>query len=225
LAEAGARIVTVTDPVAEAAVLIVRAIESADRSRGSARLAIPGGSAAAAVGRIRLGLAPGVWRRLRLTWVDERCVPFGHADSNRGSAHRAGLLDPDDPPAVDRALVLDGETPDASRTRAEAALLLDFGGAIDVALLGMGEDGHIASLFPGHAVLSERALVALVRDSPKPPAERVTLTLPALRTATTSVLIVTGEAKRDAVTRLAQGDRRLPATLLGNIVVMTDIAI
>jgi 6-phosphogluconolactonase len=225
LAEAGARFVTVADPVAEAALLILRAIESSDRRSGTARLAIPGGSAAAAVGRIRQGLAPGVWRRLRLTWVDERCVPSGHADSNRGSAHRAGLLDPADPPAIDLALVLDGETPDASRARAEAALLRDFGGAIDVALLGMGEDGHIASLFPAHAVLSDRALVALVRDSPKPPAERVTLTLPALRTATTSVLIVTGEAKRKALTRLAHGDRGLPATLLGDIVVVTDIAI
>jgi len=221
LVEASARIVTVADPVGEATAIVVGAIENADRSSGSARLAISGGSATAAVGPIRRALASGVWQRLRLTWADERCVPFAAADSNRGASHRAFVV----PPGKELALFLDGETPDRARTRAEASFLRDFGGALDVALLGMGEDGHVASLFPGHAALSARGLVAMVKDSPKPPPWRITLTLSALRTATTTVLLVVGETKRRAVTRLAHGDRSLPAAMLPGAVVVTDLAI
>jgi 6-phosphogluconolactonase len=225
LADRGVRIVTVADPLSEAARLLARAIERADRSSGSARLAISGGSAAAALGPARHDLAPGVWKRIRLVWADERCVPFDHPDSNRGSAYRAGLNDPADPPAIDLALFLDDETPDAARARVTGALRRDFAGGIDVALLGMGEDGHIASLFPGHAALEDQALVAVVTSSPKPPPLRVTLTLAALGTARATVLLVTGGAKRDAVERLARGDARLPAARLGNVAVVTDIAI
>lgn len=225
MVEAGARIVTTADPLGEATRRIARAIETADASSGSARLAIPGGSAAMAVGRLRRALGPGVWQRLRLTWADERCVPFAHADSNRGSAYGSRQMDPADPPGIELVLFADGETPDAARARAEKTFLRDFGGAIDVALLGMGEDGHVASLFPGHAALGETGLVAVVRGSPKPPDERVTLTLPALRTATTLLLLVTGEKKREALRRIAAGDGSVPAAMLGGVVVVTDLAI
>jgi 6-phosphogluconolactonase len=225
LADANAQIVTTADPIGEAAGMIVRALEQADRFSGSARIAIPGGSAAIAIGRVRRDLDPGAWRRLRLTWVDERCVPFDHDESNRGSAHRSRLLDPATPPGIELALFADGETPDAARARAEAGLARDFGGAIDVALLGMGDDGHVASIFPGHRALSARGLVAVEPRSPKPPAVRMTLTLPTLRTAPTVVLIVTGETKREALGRLATGDPTVPATLLGHAVVFTDLRI
>jgi 6-phosphogluconolactonase len=225
LAESGVRIVTVADPAEQAARRVARAIERADGSSGSARLAVPGGSAAIALGRVRADLAPGVWNRVRLTWVDERCVPFAHPDSNRGSAHRAGLVDPNDPPAIELALFLDGERPDAALARVRDALSRDFGGGIDVALIGMGDDGHIASLFPGHAALSDRELVAVVHDSPKPPADRVTLTLPMLRTARATVLLAVGEAKRAAISRLAGCDAAMPAALLGDVVVVTDLEI
>ncbi|NNL66442.1 MAG: 6-phosphogluconolactonase, partial [Myxococcales bacterium] len=85
-----------------------------------------------------------------------------------------------------------------------------------------GEDGHVASLFPGRAV-PRGASVAFVADSPKPPAERVTLTRALLESARTSVLVAAGEAKRAALERLLTGDPELPAQGLPGLVVVTDL--
>ena len=85
------RLVCADDPIDEAGALLADAVEVVDRSRGATRLAIPGGSALAALGaaRRRLGDA---WSRVLLTWVDERCVALAHEESNRGAAYRAGFL-------------------------------------------------------------------------------------------------------------------------------------
>jgi 6-phosphogluconolactonase len=83
-------------------------------------------------------------------------------------------------------------------------------------LLGMGPDGHTCSLFPGHPVLDVReAPVAPVRGSPKPPPERVTLTLPVVRDARFTLLLTTGESKRDALAAALAGDQSIPLALLG----------
>ncbi len=219
------RIVASEDPVAEAARLVAAALTEIDAAAGAARLAIPGGSALAAVGPLRRRLAPEAWRRLRLTWVDERCVPFDHRDSNRGQANRSGQLDPATPTGVELPLFLDGEAPAAACERVAGALRRDFAGALDALLLGMGEDGHIASLFPGHPALEARGLVTVVPDSPKPPPVRLTLTVPALRTARVAVLLATGEGKRPALESLARGQARLPAAALGDVdlTIVTDL--
>lgn len=88
---------------------------------------------------------------------------------------------------------------------------------LDLALLGLGEDGHTASLFPGHAeVLDESGALCLpVHDAPKPPPERVTLSLPVLRAARHCLLLATGSGKAAAVTSVLAGpDPRIPASLL-----------
>lgn len=197
------------DPVFVAGELLVAALERCERPR----LAIPGGSAVRALA----GLGP-LWPSIRLTWVDERCVPVGHPDSNRGEARRAGLLGP---AAFELPLYLDGEGPEAACERVRAGLQGQFESALDVALLGMGEDGHVASLFPGRRIDGER--VAAVRDSPKPPAERITLTLPMLQTARSVVLLAAGQAKRAALMRLLDGDTQLPASGLGSVTIVTDL--
>ncbi len=214
-------VVCTRDAAASGALLLVEALTAVDSERGSARLAIPGGSALRAVGaaRARLGTA---WNRVLLTWVDERCVPFADPRSNRGGAYRSGALDACDPPAELLPLFEDGERAAESLERVEAALDARFGGVLDVVLLGMGEDGHIGSLFPG-AGESTKGRVAIVRESPKPPAERLTLTRLVLATARRTVLIATGEPKRAAVERVFSGDSALPATGLPGLVIVTDL--
>lgn len=217
------RVVRSDDPAGAASELLARALSRVP----DPRLAIPGGSAVAALGpaRRKLGSA---WARVRLTWVDERCVPFADAESNRGSAYRAGALDEDAPPALELPLFRDGETGAGAVARVEAALERDFDGAVDVLLLGMGEDGHVASLFPALAASGRAqggACVAHVRESPKPPPERITLTRAFLATAGATVLLASGEAKRAALSRLLGGDASLPAHGLPGLAVVTDLAL
>ncbi|HEX2647406.1 MAG TPA: 6-phosphogluconolactonase, partial [Candidatus Dormibacteraeota bacterium] len=76
---------------------------------------------------------------------------------------------------------------------------------LDVVVLGVGEDGHTASLFPGHPVLKAHGLVVGVRDSPKPPPERITLTLGVLRTARRVIILATGAGKAEAVAMAKRG--------------------
>jgi 6-phosphogluconolactonase len=212
------------DPAWLAAELLVPTLERIDREQGRVRLAVTGGSAVAPLGRIRRALAGGIWGRLQLTWIDERCVPFADPESNRGAAYRAGHLDPLDPPGAELALYLDGETPEAAAERVAAALAAGFQGRLDALLLGLGDDGHIASLFPGRPFLRPGAPLAFaVLDSPKPPPRRITLSLAALATAAGSVLLATGEGKRDALERLAQGDPELPGSALEGLVVVSDL--
>lgn len=215
------RIVRSADPAAEGGRLLAEALSGLAGAHATPRLAVPGGSAARAlaVARDRLGR---VWQRVRLTWVDERCVPFAHPESNRGSAYRAGILADAEPPASELPLFLDGETGVEAVARVEAALDAELEGAIDVLLLGMGEDGHVASLFPGHP-LPPGARVAHVAHSPKPPPERITLTRTLLGRARTSVLVAAGEAKRGALERLRAGDPTLPAHGLPGLTVVTDL--
>jgi len=212
-------------PAAAAAAWLIPVLERIDRERGRARLAVAGGSAAAALGALRRGLPAEVWRRLLLTWVDERCVPLSDPQSNRGAAYRDGHLDPLRPPGLELPLYFDGETPPEACVRVAAALRGAFGGGLDALLLGMGEDGHIASLFPGRPFERiDHPPVFAVPDSPKPPPRRITLALSTLAGAESAVLAAAGAGKREALERLAQGDPELPASALPGLTVISDLA-
>ncbi len=207
-------------PLEVAAGLVVEALQ---RVGPGARLGIPGGSALGVLRLVREGLSPELWSTLRLTWVDERLVPVSDAASNRGDAFHGSSLSKAQPVALELPLVLDGESALTAVTRASAGFASDFGGALDVALLGLGEDGHIASLFPGHAVLSSQAQVAALLDSPKPPSGRVTLTLAVLaRPGLERIIVALGSGKREALMRLMAGDETIPASRLGKVTVVTD---
>ena len=147
------------------------------------------------------------WKGVELWYGDERCVPPDHEDSNHGQA-RARLRAPG---AVWHPMP--GELgPEAGARAYEDELDTTI---LDLTLLGMGPDGHTASLFPEHPLLDAPGLAAGIADSPKPPPERITLTLGYLNPSHRIVLLVCGEEKRDALARVLDGpDRATPASLL-----------
>lgn len=141
------------------------------------------------------------WRRIELWWSDERFLPTGDDERNETDI-RAVLLDRVDldPQRVHPMPVDNGQGVRAA-AEAYAHELTDAGvDSFDLTLLGMGPDGHVASLFPGHASLDvdEPTVLAEV-DSPKPPPKRTTLTLPWLNTSDEVWFLVAGEDKSDAV--------------------------
>lgn len=147
------------------------------------------------------------WGRVNVWWGDERWVPAGHPDRNDAQA-RAALLDhvPLDPkrvhpfPAADAGLQLDAA---AAAYAAELAECAPSNAALphfDISFLGLGPDGHVASMFPGQSAVRERDRTVLaVRDSPKPPAERLTLTLPVINSSARVWLVVAGADKASAL--------------------------
>lgn len=200
-----------------------RVCEALQRVGPGARLGIPGGSALAVLRLVREHFRAASWGSLRLTWVDERVVPFDDAASNRGQAFREGVLTDAQPVALELPLVVDRESGAAAVERASAQFARGFEGALDVALLGLGEDGHVASLFPGHPALSSTESMVALNDSPKPPSARVTLSLPVLaRPGLERIIVALGFGKRDALLRLLAGDETIPATRLGPVTVVTD---
>lgn len=169
-----------------------RAIEA----RGAFSIALPGGSVATE-GFPLLARASVDWARVDFLWGDERAVPPDHADSNYGVAKRL-LLDAVRAPA-DRVHRMVAEAPDrAASARLYEATARRIG--IDLAVLGVGPDGHVCSLFPGHPLLGEETRwVAAIDDSPKPPPARLTLTLPCLAAAGAVVIVALGSAKAEVV--------------------------
>jgi 6-phosphogluconolactonase len=164
-------------------------------------LALAGGSTPRALHE-RLALAPDLpWERVAVYFGDERCVPADHADSNYRMA-RESLLErvPIDPTRVHR---MRGEWPD--RAAAARAYEAELPEALDVLVLGIGEDGHTASLFPGAAALSEVERRVLPVIGPKPPPERLTITPPVIAAARHVVVLASGKGKREPVARAVAG--------------------
>ncbi len=176
--------------------LLADAIDASIAATGRCRLGLPGGSTPGPTLRWLADHLPASSRAgLWVTWVDERNVPLSDPLSNHHLAARSGLLD-----AAARTLPMcDGGPLADAQTRFTAAFAADFDGALDVVLLGVGGDGHIASLFPGHRALEARGLCVAITDSPKPPAERLSLTLPVLEAVSVAVLLARGSEKAAAL--------------------------
>jgi 6-phosphogluconolactonase len=187
------------------------------RQRGRFTCALTGGSAVGDLYR-RIASEPIDWERVDLYWGDERAVPPDHAESNYRLAKET-LLDPAQVPATS-VHRMRGECDDLEHAAAEyeRELKVHLGKreSLDLVLLGMGPDGHVCSLFPEHALLAEeKRLVATVRDSPKPPQERLTLTMPALSRAKEIWFLVLGSSKAEAVREALEDPRsRLPAAIV-----------
>ena len=141
------------------------------------------------------------WGRVTVLFGDERCVPPLDPESNYRIA-KENLLDRVHPATVHRMPAELGPDVGAdlyAEVVVEAAPL-------DVVLLGVGEDGHVNSLFPGHKALHATGLTAGIHDSPKPPLQRVTMTLEAIRDAKLILIIATGAGKAKAVAMARRGE-------------------
>lgn len=158
------------------------------------------------------------WARVRLLWGDERWVPAGHAERNDLLADESLFTTVRFDPALVHRMPPSDAGLSLEEAAAEYARLVAGLGPIDIVLNGVGPDGHIASLFPGRDDLlrdePETPAAIAVRDSPKPPPERITLTLPVMRAADRVWLSAAGGEKAPVVARiLSQDPAPLPAAL------------
>jgi 6-phosphogluconolactonase len=182
-------------------------------ARGKFTIAIPGGSVASTFFP-HLAQLSFDWSRTEFFWTDERGVSPGDPESNYGMARSLWL----DPAGVPDAQIhrMPADRPDLETAAREYGDELNrIAGdppVLDYVLLGVGEDGHVASLFPGHPAASNaQAIVAVVTDAPKPPPRRMTLTLPVLTSARRSVVAALGKSKAAALRDGLEGhDAGLP---------------
>jgi 6-phosphogluconolactonase len=200
--------------VAGAGDRLAAAITEAVAQRGVAMIVLTGGGTGTALLK-RLGTHPVEWDRVHLFWGDDRFVPHDDDERNEKQAREA-LLDHIDIPATNIHPMppSDGEFGADIAAAAQAyadnlAAMAEFGAptpVFDVHLLGMGGEGHINSLFPHTPAVRETDRMGVgVDDSPKPPPRRITLTLPAVRRSRQVWLVVSGDAKADAVAAAIDG--------------------
>jgi 6-phosphogluconolactonase len=207
--------------LAEAGALeFARAARDAVSDRGVFRVALAGGSTPRALYR-RLTKAPYrrkiVWNRIRFFWGDERCVPPSHERSNYRMAREA-LLDSLDIPRR-HVFRMKGELQPARAARSyEEVLRREFRGRqarLDLVLLGLGTDGHTASLFPGTAALGQERRLVAANSVAKLSEWRLTLTRRAINAARRIVFLVSGPEKAAAaaaILKKERGWRDLPAS-------------
>lgn len=228
------------DDVADAAAfLFVNLAAQAVRDRGAFYVALAGGTTPLSC--YRLLAAPLIasrvdWEKTHVFFGDERCVPEGHPERNDDAAAAAFLNLVSIPgrnihriPATER----DGAERYESDIRGAFSIFSPSSAKgvprFDLVFLGMGADGHTASLFPGRPSLGEtQRLVLRVDDAPKPPPSRITFTFPLLNAARHVALLVTGKEKAAALSRVLLEDEALPAARLsptsGTLTILADAA-
>lgn len=199
---------------------IAQQLRRAREARGTAHLALSGGGTPVRAYELLTGELSD-WDGIEVWFADERCVAPEDEQSNYLMARRT-LLEPVRIPAA-RVHRMQGELgPDDGAARYASTLRELVPAqtslpALDLVVLGIGPDGHVASLFPGAPALDagEQELCLGVHASPKPPPRRITLSLPVLCAARRCLLLATGAEKRPAVTAaLGEPTREVPASLL-----------
>ncbi len=174
------------------------------------------------------------WRKLELFWGDERFVPFDHPNSNYRMTSEALLSHVPIAPAQIHPVPTDAGSPQKAAALYQRSLQ-DFYGTetldperplFDVTLLGLGADGHTASLFPDTPALDERAAwaTAVVGATPEP---RISMTYPVIESSRDILFLVSGGEKKEILARVLSGDRALPAARLatrGTIHIFADRA-
>jgi 6-phosphogluconolactonase len=207
----------------KAAEMFVNTSRTCIASQGKFSVALSGGSTPRKLYSL-LGSAecsPQVdWQRVHFFWVDERCVPKEHEESNFKAAFDR-LLSKISIPGENIHRIKGEEDPDKAAGDYEEEVRRFFGmpgfPMFDLVILGMGEDGHTASLFPDSNLLKERIRLAAPVYLEKPNRNRITLTLPVLNNATQILFLVAGHSKADVVYEVlgnGQKKERYPAGLI-----------
>jgi 6-phosphogluconolactonase len=210
----------------EALEVITSSVRDAIAQRGVAHVSLAGGNTPKSTYQ-QLGAALGSWDNVEFWFNDERAVPPDDPQSNfkmvaealggHPTLHR--IAGESDPEAASQAY--------EREMRARIEPTADAGvPVIDLHVLGIGPDGHTASLFPGHpeVQITDR-LVVPVHDSPKPPPTRVTMTLPVLQVARQRVFLAEGADKAQPVSVLVSGPNpEYPSSLVGDSIVIVDRA-
>jgi 6-phosphogluconolactonase len=196
---------------ADVAAALLERIAAAQARGEVPHIGLTGGSIAEEIHAAIARLSPDSevdWSRVVLWWGDERWLPAGSEDRNEVQAHRAFIdavgVDPDHVhvmPPSDAGLSL-REAADAY----SATVREQGAGFFEVLMLGIGPDGHVASLFPGHpAAVVPDAIVVPVEESPKPPPERLSLTFEAMERSNAVWFVAAGADKADAIARALSG--------------------
>jgi 6-phosphogluconolactonase len=193
--------------VGDVASALLDRLEAAQARGEVPQIGLTGGTIADALHRELARRAPDSsvdWSKVVFWWGDERFVPAGSPDRNAGQAREALL----DHVGVDQGNVHEVPASDEVATAEEAAeaysatMRTAGAGFFEVLMLGIGPDGHCASLFPGHPALGARDAIAVaVHDSPKPPPDRVSLTFEAMERCRAVWFLASGEGKAEAVAR------------------------
>ena len=197
---------------------LITAISDAQNARGTAHLSLTGGrGGTSALAAVLASPASGCvdWARVDFWWSDERFLPAGDPERNETGAREA-LLDhinalPEKIHYMPRSGEQYGDDVDAAAAGYAAELANAFGGqtaVFDVSLLGIGEDAHVASLFPGREEQFAQATCVAVRNSPKPPPTRCTFNMATIQSSREVWLIASGAGKADAIKLATSG---LPA--------------
>lgn len=202
--------ITVVADAGEAARLVAEQL--AEQARAGGSIVLTGGSTPRHAYELAAKLEPD-WSRTELWWGDERCVPPDDERSNYGMA-RAALLDrlEREPSAVHRMHGDLGRDAGAAEYERQLAGV----GVFDLVLLGLGPDGHIASLFPGFPTLEVTDRDAIGSEAGHEPfVDRISLTLPRLCATRELLFLVAGDDKADAVARALAGEpsRETPGSL------------
>ena len=217
------QIETLSDPVTLASRIAHWMTDLARAKTDRFAVALSGGSTPKTLYQVLAGpqfLKAFPWERTHWFWGDERFVPHSDPESNFRMASEAMLSHAPVPVGNIHPIPTVGVTPEESAAQYETTLRHYYGAdyltasrpLFDVMLLGLGEDGHTASLFPGSKALNERnhwtAVSALKGQA------RITLTYPALESSAQTAFLVSGAAKRDILKRVLDGDPSLPAARL-----------
>ena len=189
---------------------ILMAIESGLLAQGVFHLVLTGGTLGVQISnslKSAFNAAPEMYKGLHIWWSDERFVNLDSSERNAAPFHGTltnsniqihESLAPDSPASIEDAVKNYGEALD--------------GVTIDLNILGVGPDGHVASLFPGVADLDDLRNIFAITDSPKPPAMRISFTMKFINEAREIWIVAAGESKADAVAKIIEGDLSIPAS-------------